>query len=68
MWFSYVKIATDPQRWHAAQAAGIARVERYYTQDMMFGAYRELYQRSLAQGGQDTDAASGQPLRCPVRH
>ena len=63
-----LKLLTDPQRWHAAQAAGIARVERYYTQDMMFGAYRELYQRSLAQGGPDSDAASGQPLRCPVRH
>jgi glycosyltransferase involved in cell wall biosynthesis len=63
-----LKLLTDPQRWHAAQAAGIARVERYYTQDMMFGAYRELYQRSLAHGNAHTDAASGQPLRCPVRH
>ncbi|MGM3273914.1 GT4 family glycosyltransferase PelF [Ralstonia sp. 24A2] len=35
----------DESRWHEAQAAGIARVERYYTQEMMVGAYRELYDR-----------------------
>jgi len=35
----------DETRWHAAQAAGIARVERYYTQEMMVGSYRELYTR-----------------------
>ena len=43
-----VALLSDPVRWHAAQAAGIARVERYYTQDMMFGQYRTLYQRALA--------------------
>jgi len=58
-------LLTDPQRWHAAQVAGIARVERYYTQDMMFGAYRELYDQALAQ--QDVPAA-GAALRCPVQH
>jgi glycosyltransferase involved in cell wall biosynthesis len=38
----------DEPHWHAAQQAGIARVERYYTQDQMFGAYRGLYERLTA--------------------
>ena len=38
----------EPARWRAAQAAGIARVERYYTQDRMFGAYRALYDKALS--------------------
>jgi hypothetical protein len=60
-----LKLLTDPQRWHAAQAAGIARVERYYTQDMMFGAYCELYQRSL---GMATRTPTLHPAsRCAAR-
>jgi len=58
-------LLTDPDRWHAAQAAGIARVERYYTQDMMFGAYRALYQDAL---GQQERAPRPAALRCPVKH
>lgn len=61
-----LKLLTDPQRWRAAQAAGIARVERYYTQDMMFGAYRQLYEEALAHDGKPAPAAAA--LRCPVRH
>lgn len=34
--------------WNAAAQAGIRRVETYYSQDSMFGAYREIYARSLA--------------------
>lgn len=37
----------DTARWKSAQAAGIARVEAYYTQDMMFAKYRALYEKSL---------------------
>lgn len=37
--------------WTAASRAGIARVERYYTDDLMFGAYRRVYERALAAGG-----------------
>lgn len=47
----------DPVRWHEAQRAGIRRVERYYTQEIMFGAYRDLYRELLADGGEE--AASG---------
>ena len=42
-----VDLLSDSDRWHAAQAAGIARVERYYTQDLMFAQYRDLYQKAL---------------------
>lgn len=33
----------DPACWHAAQRAGIARVERYYHQSAVIDAYRALY-------------------------
>jgi glycosyltransferase involved in cell wall biosynthesis len=45
-----VELLSDQERWTSAQQAGIARVERYYTQDMMFGYYRDLYNTALAQG------------------
>ncbi|WP_075255642.1 GT4 family glycosyltransferase PelF [Herbaspirillum camelliae] len=63
-----LKLLTDPQRWYAAQAAGIARVERYYTQEMMFGAYRELYDNALAEQGAAAAGAAATALRCPVQH
>jgi glycosyltransferase involved in cell wall biosynthesis len=56
-----VALLTDHPRWQAAQAAGIARVERYYTQDLMFNDYRMLYEKSLQQPDQPQAAAS-----CPV--
>jgi glycosyltransferase involved in cell wall biosynthesis len=37
----------DTARWEAASAAGIARVERYYTQPMMFDNYRAVYDDAL---------------------
>ena len=55
----------DPGKWRAAQAAGIARVERYYTQDKMFAAYRSLYQEALRKG---PSAAAGGKLTCPMGH
>lgn len=39
----------EPTTWHAAQRAGIERVERYYTHDQMEGAYRDLYHKLMAQ-------------------
>ncbi|MDY7802730.1 GT4 family glycosyltransferase PelF [Burkholderia stagnalis] len=38
-----VALLADGHAWHAAQAAGIARVERFYSQERMVGAYRALY-------------------------
>jgi glycosyltransferase involved in cell wall biosynthesis len=41
-------LLADPAAWHAASLAGIARVERYYTDDLMFGHYRRVYEAALA--------------------
>ncbi len=43
-----IRLLSDPERWQQAQAAGIARVSRYYTQDMMFAKYRAIYEEALA--------------------
>lgn len=56
-------LLTDPARWRAAQAAGVARVERYYTQDLMFAQYRALYQNAL----QQPEQAVGKALVCPMK-
>ncbi|HEX5676973.1 MAG TPA: GT4 family glycosyltransferase PelF [Alcanivorax sp.] len=40
----------DPERWRAAQQAGIQRAEAYYTQERMFASYRALYQSLLNDG------------------
>jgi glycosyltransferase involved in cell wall biosynthesis len=45
-----VSLLTDADRWCAAQAAGIARVERYYTDERMFASYREVYEHALGGG------------------
>lgn len=45
-----VDLLKDPEKWHAASRAGIERVEKYYTQDMMFARYRAIYDDSLAAG------------------
>lgn len=44
-----LELLADPQRWHASQAAGIARVERLYTQELMLARYRSIYETALAQ-------------------
>ena len=38
--------------WHAASQAGIARVRRYYTDELMFGHYRRVYEKALLQSGE----------------
>jgi glycosyltransferase involved in cell wall biosynthesis len=39
-----IELLTDTGKWHAASTAGIRRVETYYTQEQMFGRYREIYE------------------------
>jgi glycosyltransferase involved in cell wall biosynthesis len=56
-----VGLLSDGARWHAAQAAGIARVERYYTQEMMFRQYRALYENALEKAAQ-----VGHRMTCPA--
>lgn len=60
----------DPEKWRAAQKAGIERVEKYYTQDMMFAKYKAIYDDALAEGravGARTAKPGGFSLRrlCP---
>ena len=42
-----LELLADRTAWHAAQAAGIKRVERFYTQDLMFADYRALYRKAM---------------------
>jgi glycosyltransferase involved in cell wall biosynthesis len=44
-----LELLRNPGAWRAAQAAGIARVERYYSQERLFDEYRQLYAKALAQ-------------------
>ncbi|MBS1137168.1 MAG: glycosyl transferase group 1 family protein [Proteobacteria bacterium] len=37
----------EPGAWREAQAAGIRRVEKYYTDELMFERYREVYRGAL---------------------
>src|SRR5262249_16296416 len=66
-----LKVLRDPECWQAAQAAGIARVERYYTQEQMVGSYRTLYTSLMAMPDNARrahgEAGSVQsPAKCPV--
>jgi len=47
-----IALLRDPAQWHAASQAGIARVERYYTDTLMFGHYRKVYEQALSAGSQ----------------
>lgn len=38
-----VRLLGDSERWHDAQRAGIERVERFYTLDLMLEKYMDLY-------------------------
>jgi len=37
----------SPERWQQAQATGLARVKRYYSDQLMFERYRQLYRAAL---------------------
>ena len=60
----------DADAWYKAAAAGIARVERYYTHPVMFGRYRAVYNKALAgptNGPTSTDSfLSSGAAQCPV--
>ncbi|MDD3353219.1 GT4 family glycosyltransferase PelF [Zoogloea sp.] len=47
-----LELLGNPAAWQAARQAGIARVERYYADRLMFDAYRQVYRQALAGGGQ----------------
>ncbi len=46
-----LSLLNDQVAWKAASTAAIARVERYYTDTMMFDRYREVYEGAMARSG-----------------
>jgi glycosyltransferase involved in cell wall biosynthesis len=54
-----LELLADPAAWRSAQAAGMRRVEAYYTQERMFDAYRALYDKAL--GAPDTASPAPPP-------
>ena len=42
-----LSLLSDPAAWQAASNAAIARVERYYTDTMMFDRYRAVYEKAF---------------------
>jgi glycosyltransferase involved in cell wall biosynthesis len=42
-----LRLLGDPLAWKTASEAGIARVERYYTDSLMFDRYRRVYEKAL---------------------
>ena len=42
-----LELLRSPERWLAAQASGLARVNRYYTEALMLQRYRDLYQAAM---------------------
>lgn len=43
-----IELLTDGQRWRAAQASGIARVERFYTRRQMLDSYASIYEEACS--------------------
>lgn len=41
-------LLSDPQAWHAASRAAVQRVEKYYSQELLFEQYRDLYEKNFA--------------------
>ncbi len=52
-----VRLLGNGDRWRAAQAAGMARVERYYTQEHMFAQYQEVYLDTVGRGSNEAAQA-----------
>jgi len=42
-----LQLLGDPAAWQAASQAGVARVERYYSDTLMFERYRQIYENAL---------------------
>jgi glycosyltransferase involved in cell wall biosynthesis len=60
-----VMLLNDEARWHAAQRAGIARVERFYTQRDMIDNYRRIYRQAIDHQGAGQSAEQNQSA-CPL--
>ena len=44
-------LLTDPQAWQSASRAAVDRVEKYYTQELLFEQYQALYEKNFAWQG-----------------
>lgn len=44
-----LELLTDHAAWRAAQQAGIRRVEKFYTQELMFERFRDVYREALGE-------------------
>ena len=42
-----LELLRSPQRWQAAQASGLLRVNHYYTEALMLQRYRDLYHAAM---------------------
>ena len=43
-----LKLLGNPELWNKAQQAGLARVTSFYTEQLMYDRYREMYQIAMA--------------------
>lgn len=68
-----VALLGDAERWHRAQQAGIARVEKYYTQRDMLENYRRTYRDAMQRQNSQPELrlrplpAAARILRAPER-
>ncbi|HET7062551.1 MAG TPA: GT4 family glycosyltransferase PelF [Nitrosospira sp.] len=53
------QLLDNPERWRAAQRAGLERVKRYYDDKLMFSSYRNLYQQALDRDSEGFAELSG---------
>ena len=51
-----INLLTNEQRWEQAQQAGLQRVTQYYTEQLMFDRYKELYQNARDRATKNTPA------------
>ena len=42
-----IDLLRSPERWKSAQAAGLLRVHRYYSETLMIERYRALYDTAM---------------------
>ena len=42
-----LELLTNPEEWQRASRAAIQRVEKYYSQPLMFERYRALYEKGF---------------------
>lgn len=48
---SYIRFLGDEVLWKKAQKTALARVERYYRQDLFIATYKKIYMKAMEDGG-----------------